>query len=82
MNFISQKEYDKVKIKDGNILKDCVILKDNNAIVDEFYNFYTKKIVPNPVVRKIVVEKQRGCCQTTKKTCQGIPQRKKKETFK
>ena len=64
VTFIYLKEHDKVRIEYGKIVKESVIPEDTNATADEFWNVYKKKVVPNPVVRKIVEEKQRGGRQT------------------
>ena len=39
-----QKEYDKVSIEYGNIVKESVLLKDTNATFAEFWNFFTKEL--------------------------------------
>ena len=41
-------------------MKECVIPKDTNATVDEVWNFYTKKKVPNTVVREKSLNKNKG----------------------
>ena len=64
---ISQKEYDKSRMEYGNIVKGYAILKDTNEAVDEVWNDYIKKRVPNLGIKNMVAEKQRGCCQTAKK---------------
>ena len=52
MTVIYQNEFDKVRKEYGNIMKEYVIPKDNNAAVDEVWNFHAKKIVPHIGVRK------------------------------
>ena len=51
--FISQREYDNVRIECGNIVKEYVIAKDTGVIVDEVRNVYANKTVPNPVIKKV-----------------------------
>ena len=50
--FISQREYDNVRIECGNIVKEYVIAKDTGVIVDEVRNVYANKTVANPVIKK------------------------------
>ena len=45
--FISEREYDNVRIECGNIVKEYVIAKDTGVIVDEVVNICANKIVTN-----------------------------------
>ena len=45
---IYQKENDSIRVEYGNIVQESVIPKDTDASIEEVWNFYTNRKVPNP----------------------------------
>ena len=46
-NIISQKEYDNGRVEYVNIIKESVIPKGNDVIIDEVWNIYTSQQFPD-----------------------------------
>ena len=67
VNAIYKNEHDKVREEYGEILKEYVVLKGTNTIVDEFWNVCTKNTIPHLGERKNSVRKKEGAVRQGKK---------------
>ena len=80
-NIISQKECNNFGMKYSQIVKESVIPKVNDVILDEFWNLYTSQKVPDPKLIQSGNKNKRKLSDCENKNISSKSVRKAKEHF-